>query len=94
MLPLMAGAIGLTSAVGGIYGIGQAFENKRYWDTYYRNTGRKPRYPYRTGYYNYNNIAQSLGRFGIAGGMISPWEEMPPAYGFESYRAGGMYGWW
>lgn len=30
----------------------QAQENKKFWDTYYKNTGFRPRYPYRAGAVN------------------------------------------
>ena len=64
---LVAATLGLASAIGGVYEVGKAVENKRYWDTYYRNTHRLPRYGYRTGYYNYGNYARAAQKFAWSG---------------------------
>ena len=57
MVPLAVAGLALSSSLGGIYEIGKGLENRRFWDTYYRRTGRRPKYPYRSGYYSYKNYA-------------------------------------
>lgn len=50
LLPLFAGVgFGLST----IYNTGKALDNRRYWNDYYRNTGYRPRYPYRAGVYDW-----------------------------------------
>lgn len=52
-LPLLAaGLIAGSSAVSGVYNVKKALESRKYWDDYYRNTGYRPRYPFRSGYYD------------------------------------------
>lgn len=49
VLPLLvAGA-----ALGAIYSTGKALDSQRYWSDYYRNTGYRPRYPWRAGQYDW-----------------------------------------
>lgn len=58
-LPIIAGVSFGVSTVSELYSQwknyqyqkGALQENERYWQDYYRNTGVKPRYPYRSGYY-------------------------------------------
>lgn len=58
-LPIVAAASFGVSAISDLYSqwknyqfqSGALQENERYWQDYYRNTGVKPRYPYRSGYY-------------------------------------------
>lgn len=62
--PLIAGAyaaFALGSVVSGGYHVGKALETRRYWQDYYRNTRRSPRYPFRVGYYDYvNSFAMNM----------------------------------
>lgn len=51
MLPALL--FGAGALMGGIYNAGQAYDNYRYWQDYYRNTGYRPRYPFRSGRYDY-----------------------------------------
>lgn len=52
-LPLLAG--GLIAA----YHVGKAYDNYCFWSDYYRNTGYRPRYPFRSGSYDWmsSNVA-------------------------------------
>lgn len=52
-LPLLAGGL------SAIYSAGKAYDNYRFWSDYYRNTGYRPRYPFRSGSFDWmsNNIA-------------------------------------
>lgn len=58
-LPIIAGVSFGVSAISDLYSqwknyqyqSGALKENERYWQDYYRNTGVKPLYPYRSGYY-------------------------------------------
>lgn len=49
MLPLLVAGAGLSA----LYSAGQALDNHRYWSDYYRNTGFRPRYPWRAGQYDW-----------------------------------------
>lgn len=53
VLPLLPLAFGLGSALNGVYNVGKAVDSYRYWNDYYRNTGYRPRYPFRSGVYDY-----------------------------------------
>lgn len=73
MLPLFALG-GLSSFVGGMYNVGKAIENQRYWDTYRKNTHRSPRYPYRSGLYDsYKYFASGVGRLSYGTYMMRDW---------------------
>ncbi len=52
-LPLLAGGL------SAIYSAGKAYDNYRFWSDYYRNTGYRPRYPFRAGGYDWmkNDVA-------------------------------------
>lgn len=50
IIPVVAGA---SFALNSIYSAGKAIDNYRYWNDYYRNTGFRPRYKFRSGYYDY-----------------------------------------
>lgn len=66
-LPLLAaGLIAGGSAISGVYHVKKAIESRKYWDEYYRNTGYRPRYPYRSGY---NDIVGALGSGLTTGGF-------------------------
>lgn len=68
MLPALL--MGAGALAGGIYSVGQAVENNRYWRDYYRNTGFKPRYPWRTGQYDWlQSAGASFSDFGFAYGF-------------------------
>lgn len=43
MLPALA--VGLSA----LYSAGRAYDNYRYWNDYYKNTGYRPKYPFRSG---------------------------------------------
>lgn len=67
MLPALL--MGAGALVGGIYSVGQAVENNRYWNDYYRNTGFRPRYPFRAGQYDWmQSVGASLTDFGLVYG--------------------------
>lgn len=52
-LPLLAaGLIAGSGVVSGVYNVKKGLETRKYWDQYYRNTGYRPRYPFRSGYYD------------------------------------------
>lgn len=52
-LPLLAaGLIAGSGVVSGVYNVKKALESRKYWDDYYRNTGYRSRYPFRSGYYD------------------------------------------
>lgn len=51
MLPALL--FGAGAVMQGIYSVGQALDNNRYWADYYKNTGVKPRYPWRAGKYDW-----------------------------------------
>lgn len=53
VLPLLPLAFGLGATLNGVYSVGQAVDSYRYWNDYYRNTGYRPRYPFRAGKYDY-----------------------------------------
>lgn len=58
-LPVIAGASFAAGAISDLYSQWSNYnyqkaaldENERYWNDYIRNTGVKPRYPYRSGMY-------------------------------------------
>lgn len=83
--------LGLSAGLGGIYEVGRIAENKRYWETYRKNTGVTPRYPYRTGFNNLGGYASALGRIGFASSLYRPWNDPVPDYGYWSYDIGYMY---
>lgn len=49
MLPLLVAGAGLSA----LYTAGKAVDSYRYWNDYYRNTGFRPRYPWRAGVYDW-----------------------------------------
>lgn len=65
--PLVAGLVAVGSAMTGVYHVGKAVENARYWSEYTRNTGFAPKYPWRTGYYDsMSSIGASARNFGFS----------------------------
>lgn len=51
-----------SAGLGAYYTVGQFRDNKKYWNDYYRNTGRRPRYAYKSGSYDWMKYgARSLG---------------------------------
>jgi len=58
----------ISKAVGGAYSLGKAFDNYRYWRDYERNTGVKPKYPFRSGRYDY---------LGYSAGSMRQFSELP-----------------
>lgn len=53
MFPIVPALFGVGATLNGIYSVGQAYDSYRYWNDYYKNTGYKPRYPWRAGQYDY-----------------------------------------
>lgn len=39
----------LALSVGALYSVGRAVDNVRFWRDYYANTGKIPKYPFRSG---------------------------------------------
>lgn len=69
--PLAVGLIAVGSAMSGVYNVGKAVENRRYWSEYRRNTHFTPRYPWRSGYYDYlGSSGGSLRNFGFSYGYL------------------------
>lgn len=54
---LMAGSV----ALGSIYTGGKAFDNFRYWSDYRGNTGFSPKYPFKSGEFDYLRNTSALG---------------------------------
>lgn len=71
-LPLLAsGLIVGSNAVAGLYHVGKAQDNRRFWRDYYKNTGVRPKYPYRAGVYDYLYDYADLGmNAGFSYGML------------------------
>lgn len=55
MLPALG--IGLSA----LYSVGKAYDNISFWNDYYKATGYRPRYPFRTGSMDWMGDAASLG---------------------------------
>lgn len=53
VFPLVPALVAGGGVLNGIYAIGQAVDSYRYWNDYYKNTGFKPRYPFRAGRYDW-----------------------------------------
>lgn len=53
MIPLAPLLFGIGGGLNAVYGVGQAMDSYRYWNDYYKNTGYRPRYPWRAGQYDY-----------------------------------------
>lgn len=65
MLPALL--FGAGAVMQGIYSVGQAVESNRFWRDYEKNTGYRPRYPWRSGQYDWiNSAGSSLSDAGIA----------------------------
>lgn len=64
--PLMA----LAGSLGGMYAVGKTYDNVRYWNAYYRNTGFRPKYPFRSGSMDW--MSYSARGFGTVGSSLSP----------------------
>lgn len=43
----------LATGLAGLYSVGSGLESWKYWRDYQKNTGYSPRYPYRSGQYDY-----------------------------------------
>lgn len=71
MLPQLATTLVGSNALSGLYNVGRAVDNKRFWDDYYKNTGFKPRYPYRSGYYDWvSDLSSSMMNVGFSYSML------------------------
>lgn len=44
--------VGIGATLSGMYSVGKAVDNYRFWNDYYKRTGFKPKYPWRSGYYD------------------------------------------
>lgn len=54
VLPALAvGLIASGTFASGVYHVGKAVEQRKYWNDYRNRTGYTPRYPFRRGYYDY-----------------------------------------
>lgn len=49
--------VGIGATLSGIYSVGKAVDNYRYWDDYYKKTGFRPKYMWRT----YGNSMSGFG---------------------------------
>lgn len=55
MLPALA------FGLGAIYSVGRAYDNARFWSDYKKNTGYSPRYPFRSGVYDWMGYGARAG---------------------------------
>lgn len=55
MIPQLA--VGLSA----LYSVGKAYDGVRFWNDYYKNTGIRPRYPFRAGYFDPMRDAANVG---------------------------------
>lgn len=53
MFPIVPALFGIGATLNGLYSVGQAYDSYRYWQDYYKNTGYRSRYPFRSGQYDY-----------------------------------------
>lgn len=90
--PLVAGAVGLSAMLGGMYEGLSAYENRRYWDNYRASTGRSPAYPFRSGYSNIGRYSSIAGRFAVAGYFTSPTPSFHPMNRSSRSRGGPVWG--
>ena len=51
----------LVAGIGAMYSAGQIMDTNRYWNDYYKNTGYRPRYLYRSGYMDYMKYGSRIG---------------------------------
>lgn len=93
--PLVAIGAGLMAggtAVKSYYDIRKAYETRRYWNDYYKNTGVKPKYPYRSGYYDiyaaYGSALRGAGASLVSTGIGRGYVSKPMPNDIRSY----MYG--
>lgn len=64
MVGVLTAALVGSAIAGGVYSAGKGFENQRYWDDYYKNTHRRPKYRFRSGYNNtFGYYSSAVGRF-------------------------------
>lgn len=71
MIPAVPLLFTLGGISNGIYAVGKAYDNYRYWSDYYRNTGYRPRYPWRAGMYDW--LRDSGRTFNNVGLFYSKW---------------------
>lgn len=81
VLPLLPVAFGLGTALNTIYGVGQAVDSYRYWNDYYKNTGYKPRYPFRAGQFDW------MSDLGHSAYSVAYWTA-ETGRGYRRYRRG------
>lgn len=63
-LPVVPLLLGASFGLSSIYNTGKALDTRAYWNDYYRNTGYRPRYSYRSGMYDWmKNDMYMLGSF-------------------------------
>lgn len=55
MLPALVAGIGL------VYYTGKSVDSMRYWNDYYKNTGHRPKYPFRGGFYGMGDARSAFG---------------------------------
>lgn len=51
----------LVAGLGALYSVGKASDNVRYWYAYYKNTGRRPKYPFRSGSMDWMTVTATVG---------------------------------
>lgn len=54
---------GVAAGLSGLYHVGKAVDNVRYWNDYYRRTGFRPRYPF--AYHTYDWMSYSSKVVGV-----------------------------
>lgn len=68
VVPLVPIIAGVSFGLQSIYNVGKARDTRRYWADYYRNTGFRPRYSYRSGMYDWMKndayLVAGMTRFG------------------------------
>lgn len=83
VVPLLAGA---SFAISSVYSAGRALDNYRYWDAYYRSTGHRPKYPFRSGSMDWMNGAPMIvGGFGRMRNLSRP--RQTTIYHYGNYYA-------
>ena len=55
----MIPALGL--GLGAIYSVGRAYDNIQFWSDYYKATGYRPKYPFRSGAFDWMGYGSDAG---------------------------------
>lgn len=51
----------LAVGLGALYSVGRASDSIRYWNSYFKNTGRRPKYPFRSGAMDWMKYGAGVG---------------------------------